>query len=205
MDLKLKTVNESRGFVHWSDLAGVTDEVLVEQCRVGNEHAWETLVGRYQNLLYSIVLRTGVDTDAASDVLQDVFVTLFRKIETLESPEYVRAWLITTTRHKTINLIQRHLKVRPDQMPEDVDGRMSEPPDLSATPEELLLETETERQIESALEALDERCRRLLGLLYLCENTLSYDEVARSMEMPVGSIGPTRARCVAKLVEFMSD
>ena len=94
------------------------DEELVERARGGDESAWETIVYKYQNLLYSIPLRAGLHRDLAADVLQEVFTTLFQKIETLEKPEFLRAWLVTTTQHKTIHLIQRETRGKPKSIDE---------------------------------------------------------------------------------------
>src|SRR5262245_47028360 len=95
-----------------------TDEELVESCRQGDESAWETIVRRYQNLIDSIPLRAGLGKDLASDILQEVFTTLFQKIETIEKPEFLRAWLVTTAQHKTIHLIQRETRGRPKSIDE---------------------------------------------------------------------------------------
>ena len=180
-----------------------TDKELVEACRQGDESAWETIVYKYQNLLYSIPLRAGLRKDLASEVLQDVFTTLFEKIETLEKPEFLRAWLVTTTQHKTIHLIQRETRGKPksiDELEINVGFEFSDPKPL---PDENLIQLEREKQIESALAEIDERCYRLLTLLYLEQTQTPYSEIARMLDIPLGSIGPTRARCLEKLIKLL--
>lgn len=182
-----------------------TDEELVKACRLGDESAWETIVYKYQNLLYSIPLRAGLSRDLASDVLQEVFTALFEKLETLEKPEFLRAWLVTTTQHKTLHLIQRESRGRPKSI-DDTEGDVYfEISDSRLLQDETLIRLEREKQIEAALEAIEERCRRLLTLLYLEQNQTPYAEIARMLGIPLGSIGPTRARCLQKLIKLLPE
>lgn len=180
-----------------------TDEELVERARGGDESAWETIVHKYQNLLYSIPLRAGLRRDSASDVLQEVFTTLFQKIDALEKPEFLRAWLVTTTQHKTIHFIHREARGKPKSIDELESTIGFEVVDPSLAPDEGLIQLEREKQIEDALASIDERCRRLLTLLYLNQHQIPYAEIARMLELPLGSIGPTRARCLEKLIKLL--
>lgn len=180
-----------------------TDEVLVERARSGDESAWEAIVHKYQNLLYPIPLRAGLHRDLASDVLQEVFATLFQKIETLEKPEFLRAWLVTTAQHKTIHLIRRELRGKPKSIDELESTVGFEVLDPSLAPDDGLIQLEEEKQIEDALAAIDERCRRLLTLLYFSRRQMPYAEIARMLGIPLGSIGPTRARCLEKLIKLL--
>jgi RNA polymerase sigma factor (sigma-70 family) len=179
------------------------DEELVERARDGDESAWETIVYKYQNLLYSIPLRAGLHRDSASDVLQEVFTTLFQKIESLEKPEFLRAWLVTTTQHKTIHFIHREARGKPKSIDELESTTGFEVVDPALAPDEALIQLEEEKQIEDALAAVEERCRRLLTLLYLNQHQMPYAEIARMLDIPVGSIGPTRARCLEKLIKLL--
>jgi RNA polymerase sigma factor (sigma-70 family) len=180
-----------------------TDEELVEACRRGDETAWETIVHKYQNLLFSIPLRAGLRRDLASDVLQEVFTTLFQKIETLEKPEFLRAWLVTTAQHKTIHIIQRESRGKPRSIDEMEETTGFEAADSALLPDENLIQIEREKQIESALAGIDTRCRRLLTLLYLEKERTPYAEIAQKLDIPLGSIGPTRARCLEKLIKLL--
>jgi RNA polymerase sigma factor (sigma-70 family) len=180
-----------------------TDEELVERARGGDESAWETIVYKYQNLLYSIPLRAGLRRDSAADVLQEVFTTLFQKIDALEKPEFLRAWLVTTTQHKTIHFIHREARGKPKSIDELESTIGFEVVDPSLAPDEGLIQLERDKQIEEALASIDERCRRLLTLLYLNQQQLPYAEIARMLDLPLGSIGPTRARCLEKLIKLL--
>jgi RNA polymerase sigma factor (sigma-70 family) len=180
-----------------------TDEELVERARGGDESAWEAIVYKYQNLLYSIPLRAGLHRDLASDVLQEVFTTLFQKIETLEKPEFLRAWLVTTAQHKTIHLIHRESRGKPKSIDELESTVGFEVTDPAPAPDEHLIQLEQEKQIEEAVAAIDARCRRLLTLLYLNQHQTPYADIARMLDIPLGSIGPTRARCLEKLIKLL--
>ncbi len=180
-----------------------TDEELIKACREGDEAAWEAVVFKYQRLLMSIPRRAGLGIDLASDVLQDVFTTLFQKLDKLEKPEFLRAWLITTTRHKTINLIQRETRGRPISIDDTETDFPFEIADGALLPDEVLIRFELETQIENAFSQIEDRCRKLLMMLYIEQTTLSYSEISEQLSIPLGSIGPTRARCLEKLIKFM--
>ncbi|MFT3744835.1 MAG: RNA polymerase sigma factor [Pyrinomonadaceae bacterium] len=180
-----------------------TDEELVRACRNGDETAWEVIVYKYQNLLYSIPKRAGLGKDLASDVLQDVFTTLYLKLDSLEKPEFLRAWLITTTKHKTIHLISKETRGRPRSIDDDEFDPVFEIADKAPMVDEIMIALERQVQIENAFNCIDERCRRLLVMLYMESDKTPYSEVAETLGIPLGSIGPTRARCLEKLLKHI--
>lgn len=180
-----------------------TDEELVKACREGDESAWEAITRRYQNLLYSIPRRAGLGKDLASDVLQEVFTTLYLKIDSIEKPEHLKSWLFTTARHKTIHLITRETRGRPRSISDDENDPAFDIVDKSPLADEVLIRFEREDQIEKAFDEIDERCRRLLMMLYLESDKIPYSEIAERLDIPLGSIGPTRARCLQKLLKFI--
>ncbi|MBS1796551.1 MAG: sigma-70 family RNA polymerase sigma factor [Acidobacteria bacterium] len=182
-----------------------SDEELVRACRAGDESAWERIVVKYQNLLFSIPRRAGLEKDLAADVLQEVFTTLFEKLDTLEKPEYLRAWLITTTRHKTIHLVQREARGRPRYIDDDESETAFQIPDRAPLADERLIRLEKANQVEAAFGQIEERCQRLLTMLYLEKDQVPYAEIAEILKIPLGSIGPTRARCLQKLLKFIPE
>jgi RNA polymerase sigma factor (sigma-70 family) len=165
--------------------------------------AWEDIIFRYQNLLFSIPRRAGLGKDLASDVLQEVFTTLYVKLDQLEKPEFLKAWLVTTTRHKTIHLITRETKGRPRSISDDENDPAFDIVDKSPLADEILIRFEREDQIEKAFTEIDDRCRQLLMMLYLESDKVPYSEIAERLDIPLGSIGPTRARCLQKLLKFI--
>jgi RNA polymerase sigma factor (sigma-70 family) len=182
-----------------------SDEELIKSCRQGDEAAWETIVFKYQNLLHSIPRRAGLSRDLASDILQEVFTTLFLKLDSLEKPEFLRAWLITTTRHKTIHLIQRETRGRPKFIDHDEGEIAFQLPDRAPLADDVLVQLERENQIEDAFNQIEGRCRRLLTMLYLEAEQIPYAEISELLDIPLGSIGPTRARCLQKLLKFIPE
>ena len=181
------------------------DEELVKSCLKGDETAWETIIYKYQNLIFSIPRRAGLDQDAASDVLQEVFKTLFLKLGSLEQPQFLRAWLTTTARHKTIHFIQREKRGKLQPLFNEENEINYEVPDRALLPDEVLVNLEKENQVETALSQIDDRCRRLLTMLYLETEQIPYQEIADTLDLPVGSIGPTRARCLKKLLKYLPE
>jgi RNA polymerase sigma factor (sigma-70 family) len=182
-----------------------TDEELVMACRRGDESAWEEITYKYQNLLYSIPRRAGLGRDLAGDVLQEVFTTLFLKLDHLEKPEFLKSWLVTTTRHKTIHLIERETRGRPRSISDDETDPAFEIIDKAPLADEVLIKLEREAQIQKAFDEMEGRCRRLLTMLYVDSEKRPYTEIAEELQMPVGSIGPTRARCMEKLLKLIPE
>ena len=88
-----------------------TDRELLSACRDGDESSWEALVDRYQRLIYTIPRRAGLDQDQASEVFQDVFVTLLQKIDDINEPDRLHAWLVTAARRKTWRLLRVMTKI----------------------------------------------------------------------------------------------
>ena len=182
------------------------DVQLVLACRRGDRLAWERLIRRYQRLIYAIPIRAGLDEDHAAEIFQDVFTTLFQKLNDIEQPEKLQAWLVTTTRRKTLLTISKEQLRRQSQVNSD------EPPyvatsvrDETPLPDEQLLILEEQHRIRIALSLLDERCRTLLEMLFYVAEPPSYADIAATLGIPEGSIGPTRARCLAKLLRILDD
>jgi RNA polymerase sigma factor (sigma-70 family) len=178
------------------------DEALVARCRQGDAAAWEALVRRYQRLVYAIVTRAGLDEHGAADVFQTVFTRLLEHLPRLSQPSRLQAWIVTTAKREVLRL--RELGRRTISLtPEDDavgEGLADLLPDEAPLAEALLSDLQQLDLLRAAFERLDTRCRDLLTLLFCDEeDRLGYDELARRLSMPQGSIGPTRARCLAKL------
>jgi len=178
-----------------------SDLQLVLACRRGDQLAWEKLIQRYQRLIYAIPRRAGLDEDRAAEIFQDVFTTLYQKLNDIQEPERLQAWLVTTARRKTLRAISKkmHGRLVSDE-PEDKAALI---PDETPLPDEQLMILEEQHQIQIALSLLDPRCRMLLQMLFYQPEPASYAEIAAALEIPEGSIGPTRARCLAKLLHIL--
>ena len=182
-----------------------SDLQLVSDCRRGDQLAWEKLVRRYQRLIYAIPRRAGLNEDQAAEIFQDVFTTLFEKLNDIEDPERLQAWLVTTTRRRTLRTIaQAPGKLRADETGDEVTSLAEAMRDESPLPDEQLLTLEEQHRIRVAVSQLDERCQTLVQLLFYQKEPPTYAEVAKILGVPEGSIGPTRARCLGKLLRLLT-
>jgi RNA polymerase sigma factor (sigma-70 family) len=182
-----------------------SDLQLVADCRRADQLAWEKLVRRYQRLIYAIPRRAGLNEDQAAEIFQDVFTTLFEKLNDIEDPERLQAWLVTTTRRRTLRTIsQLPGKLRADETGDEVIDLAEAMRDESPLPDEQLLILEEQQRVRVAVSQLDERCQTLVRLLFYEREPPSYAEVAKILGVPEGSIGPTRARCLGKLLRLLT-
>lgn len=170
----------------------VSDAQLIQVCLRGDERAWEALLERYERLIYSIPRRYGMSEHDAAEVFQNVCITLLEQLERLRHHEKLGAWLVTTTRRECWRQWRQ-------AEPVVQDGPLTPPPAPEASPEEVVAEYEEYMRVRSALERLAEGCRKLLWHLYYDPAQPSYADIARRLNLPLGSIGPTRARCLEKL------
>jgi RNA polymerase sigma factor (sigma-70 family) len=167
--------------------APVSDARLVEQCLQGDPAAWESLIRRYQSLIYSVPIRYRFSAQDASDIFQSVCVVLLEKLKTLRKAETIASWLYITTRRQCWKMAKRRsFEV---ELVEEASGA------VDPAGEDLILQ----HQVKMGLAQLSERCRDLLTALYYADPPLSYDEVTARLGIPFGSIGPTRARCLERL------
>jgi RNA polymerase sigma factor (sigma-70 family) len=183
-----------------------TDKQLLLSCRRGDETAWEALVNRYQRLMYAIPRRAGLDDDQAAEVFQEVFTTLFQKLNDIDDPDRLHAWLVTTAKRKTWRLISKDRLTSQMHSAEDEEGaekELAKIADDSPLPDETLVKLEEQHRVRTALGGLEERCRKLLTMLFYQPETPSYSEIAISMGISEGSIGPTRARCLEKMLRLL--
>ncbi|HYL99343.1 MAG TPA: sigma-70 family RNA polymerase sigma factor [Blastocatellia bacterium] len=182
-------------------LSQQTDEELVKACLAQNGAAWETLIKRYERLIYSVPIRLGMKPQEAVDIFQSVCLILVRKLPTLRDHGRLYSWIITTTTRECwrVGAQQRRETSYGEHPPHEFANSVSE----RQTPEQLAYERRLAREeneaVRRAVAKLPEPCRNLLTALYFLTDQVSYEEVAQTLNMPVSSIGPTRARCLQKL------
>ena len=180
-----------------------SDAELVKQCRRGDESAWNALVDRYQRLVFAVPRRAGLSEEQASDVFQEVFMTLFEKLGEIEQPEKVRSWLVTTAKFKTWGTVRGEKGFYSPETEEEMELEMARLKDRSPLADEVLIELEQQHLIRTALKELEERCRTILSMLYLTEPAASYAEVADVINVGETSISPLRSRCLKKLAKIL--
>lgn len=174
----------------------VDDAELVRRCLSGDDLAWSSLVDRYQRLVFSVALRCGLSPEDADDVFQVAFTTLFRRLHALRDENRLASWLITTTQRESWRI------AKSGQGRAELDDMLADP---NASAAEIAESADRDQRVREAMAQLDERCRSLLTALFLDIQAPSYGDIAARLEMPVGSIGPTRARCFKKLEALLID
>lgn len=170
-----------------------TDAELIDRCLAGSDAAWSELIDRYTRLVGSIPARSGFSPDLCDEVFQSVWAIAVRHLASLRDARSLPAWLIRTTQRETWRIGREAKRAR---------GTDEQAPLAWADPEQANLLEERQRMRE-ALDRLDSRCRDLLLVLFR-DDRPDYDRIAESMEMPRGSIGPTRGRCLDKLRTIFS-
>lgn len=191
VDLKATAVSEA-------------DAALVKRCRRGEQAAWDALVERYQRLIYAIPRRAGLSEEQAADVFQEVFLTLFEKIDEIEQPEKVRSWIVTTAKFKTWAVVRGSKGFYSPDTEEEMDAEMASIRDQSPLADDLLIEVEEQHLIRTALRELEERCQKILSMIYLCDPAATYVEVAAAIGVGETSISPLRSRCLKKLEKILA-
>ena len=176
------------------------DSALIEACQAGDERAWSDLVRRYRRLIYSIPVGYRLSPTEADDIFQSVVTKLFRHIPSIRQRESIAAWLAVTTRRECQAWLRTSRRWKPLEEG-TADDPQVEPLDVASA----IHEVECQHTLALALTRLEQLCRTLLGALYLEEPTPSYDELAQRLGRPIGSLGPTRSRCLKKLRQIYSD
>lgn len=171
-------------------------EDLLAKLAAGDESAWRLFLRDYGALIYDVPAKLGLHGDDREDVFQNVCVAVYRSIGTLRDPARLATWLYGVAYRQSVNVLRRRGREVPI---EGEDGTEREFPSPWPGADQVLSGLEEAGRLRDALEVIDERCRRLLTAIYLEDPAWSYLEISERFAMPVGSIGPTRARCLRKL------
>lgn len=175
----------------WVATASVGE--LVAAAGGGERVAWDELVRRHAALVWAVARTHRLGPADAADVSQTVWLRLVENLGSLRDPDALPGWLRTTTRNECLRVIRRGgREVHQAEVGTDITS-----PD-APSPEHLLLAEERDRQLWGALRGLSRRCQDLLRVLAYSPDA-GYAEISRSLGLPVGSIGPSRARCLANL------
>lgn len=165
---------------------------LISRAGGGDQQAWRDLVNRYANLVWSVARSHRLDHADAADVCQTTWLRLAEHLGSLREPSRLPGWLATTARRESLRVIAGRRRETPGALPDEPD------PDPAAGPETLVLIEDRDNRLWQAFGGLSERCQQLLRILSSAPE-LSYAEVGVVLGIPVGSIGPTRGRCLESL------
>jgi RNA polymerase sigma factor (sigma-70 family) len=170
----------------------VTD--LVVRARNGDKQAWDMLVERYAPLVWSICRRHQLGADA-EDIGQGVWLQLVGQLDRIREPAALPGWLATTTRRECRLLVRAARGSRPVGYVLDVENL---PDERAGTTEQEMLEAERHAALRQAFSALDPFSQQLIALL-IQDPPVPYAEISAKLGIAVGSIGPSRGRCLEKL------
>jgi RNA polymerase sigma factor (sigma-70 family) len=173
--------------------AEVPTAQLVHAAAAGDRAAWDGLVGRYSGLVWAVARGHRLQGDDAADVFQTTWLRLVEQLPRIREPERVGAWLATTARRECLRVLRRSGRETVGH-----PGMLEAVPDDAPGFDEGLVRAEQHEALWHHLQTSSDRCRRLLRVL-VADPPLSYLEVAEVLEMPIGSIGPTRRRCLEQL------
>ena len=167
---------------------------LVRRAAAGDGDAWAWLIDRYSRLIWSITAEFRLVESDAADVAQTTWMRLIENIDRLKTPEYVGAWLAATARNECL----RSLAVRKRMVLMNSDFVLDGVADHEAAIDEGLLASESAQVVREALTRLPQRWRQLMELL-MSDPPTPYAEISEKLGLSVGSIGPTRGRCLDRL------
>ena len=175
---------------------------LLRSAADGDRQAWERLVDRYADLVWSVCRKLGMNTEDAADAVQLTWLALLENLDRIREPERLAGWLAVTCRRQCLNLMRRS---RPtvsveDEFMERLAGHGSPADEPVLTAEQFAIVWQAFRQ-------LSELCQRVLRALVVEaeDGPPSYRVVAANLQMKVGSLGPTRARCLAQLRKLLDS
>jgi len=167
---------------------------LVRRAADGQRSAWDALVALHADRVWSVARAFRLPQADAEDVFQNTWLNLVTHLDRIREPDAVGAWLATTARNECLGALRRAAR----QVPAGDQADLDSPDPVSSEVDSGVLASEREAELWSAIGGLSERCQRLLRVL-LADPTPSYEDVSSTLDMPVGSIGPTRARCLQHL------
>jgi RNA polymerase sigma factor (sigma-70 family) len=170
---------------------------LVRLAASGDGHAWEELVDQYARLIRSVIWQFRLSDGDAADIAQTTWMRLIEHIDRIEHPERLASWLVATTRNECLRYLasRKRIVLSPE-------GTLFDGPAQGSEIDEALLAAERAEVIRDAIAMLPPRWQRLMEML-MADPPASYAEISEELGLPVGSIGPTRGRCIARLRELV--
>lgn len=173
------------------------------RARHGDPEAWAKVVENLSSLAYSCAKKCGLGPDDCDDVHQTTFIALYKSMDQIEEAAVLPKWISVTASREAIRTSKRRARevaasnLNSEQSLDDVMAEEDEDVEKSASSALM------GRQALTALQSLGGKCRELLSMLYL-PPTKNYAEISDSLSMPIGSIGPTRSRCLEKLRSILA-
>lgn len=175
-------------------MRNIDNESLVAAAANGDQESWEILVNRYADLVWAVARSFRLSRADAADVSQATWLRLVEHLHDIRDPSQVGSWLVTTARCEALAVLRRAVRSLPvgHWWQLDIPDQRAEEPDAH------VMRDADAAEVRRAFRRLSTNCQQLL-LLLLAEPAPSYSQISAALDMPVGSIGPTRARCLRTL------
>lgn len=171
---------------------------VLDQAIRGDQDSWNRLINQFSPLVRSVVSGYRLDHETAADVCQTVWMRLYENAARIRKPEALAGWLATTARNEALRCIRGLQRSRPV-------GVLADEVDLNApSPDERAIDDETLADVMSAFGCLSDESKQLMRLL-VASPPLPYRDIADRVGRPVGSIGPTRSRCIETMKAYMTE
>jgi RNA polymerase sigma factor (sigma-70 family) len=167
---------------------------LFRRAAEGDLGAWERLVDQYARLIWSITADYKLVESDAADVCQTTWLRLLEHMDRIEHPDRVGSWLAATARNECLRSLAARKRVVLSQDYTELNEAVAHEPEI----DERLLAAERAQVVRDALSSLPRRWQRLLEML-MADPPASYADISDELELPIGSIGPTRGRCLDRL------
>ena len=167
---------------------------LVRRAALGDREAWDRLIDQYARLIWSITVDFKLTESDAADVAQTTWLRLLEHIDRIDHPDRVGAWLAATARNECLHSLAARKKMVLGHEDAQPDKAVAHVPEV----DERLLADERAQVVRDALSCLPSRWQRLLEML-MADPPVSYTVISDELDLPIGSIGPTRGRCLARL------
>ena len=167
---------------------------LVRRAAEGDRCAWERLVDQYARLIWAITRDFKLGESDAADVSQVTWLRLLENLHKIQNPDRVGSWLAATARNECLRCLAARKRVVLAEDDIVLEGGVTPEPEV----DERLLLAERSQIVREALSRLPWRWQRMLELL-MADPPASYAEISEQLALPIGSIGPTRSRCLARL------
>jgi RNA polymerase sigma factor (sigma-70 family) len=176
--------------------SGVADDTgrLLAAAAAGDQTSWDELVGRHNGMLWGIARGYRLGAADSGDAVQSTWLRLVENLHRIENPERLPGWLATTARRECLRILRRGGRERPAESIDEFDDL----PDGGDPLDAGLLADERDAALWRALSAISARCQQLLRVL-MATPPPAYAAVSAALDMPIGSIGPSRQRCLDQL------
>jgi RNA polymerase sigma factor (sigma-70 family) len=171
-----------------SEVAG-----CVRRAAAGDKDAWDAIIESFSGLVWTVANGHRLGPADTAEVMQTTWLRLLENLDRIREPERLGGWLATTSRRESL----RMLRLRGRELPTEDEDSMGAAVGSAASPEQIVLDSDRDRRLWSAFARLNNRCQQLLHLVIVVQPP--YAEISAAMDMPIGSIGPTRQRCLERL------